>query len=115
MSDAWAWMKKWGGALFGGIAALLLLILGGGWLWRREQNKLGRVRDELVVEKATSKIRELRAVRSEVALHAGEKDQAIQQIDAQIAEQRIVVAEAHEHGADLSAEELEDEFARLGI
>lgn len=111
----WAWLKRWGGALFGAISALLLLVLGGGWLWRRQKSKLGRVQDQLAVEKATNKIHELRAVREEVERHAGEKDEAIAQIDAQIDAQREVIRDAHEHGADLSAAELADEFARSGL
>lgn len=115
MKKAWEWLKKWGAWLFGGIAAVLLFILGGGWLWRRQQSKLGRVQDQLAVERASAKLRELRAVREEVSKHADEKDEAIEQIDRQIEEQRVVIRDAHEHGANLSAEELADEFARLGL
>ena len=59
MAKVWQWLKKTGVW----IAGALLLILGAGWFWRRKKSELGRVKDELAVVRATSKIKELRAVR----------------------------------------------------
>lgn len=107
---AWTWMKKWGLAIAGG----LLAVLGAGWLWRRQREKLGRVKDELAVARAKSKIDELRAVRREVESRLGETDKSIEVIDRQINEQRQVIVEAHENGANLSAEDVAEEMRRLG-
>lgn len=115
MQKAWAWLKKWGTALFGAIAAVLLLVLGGGWLWRRREQALGAVRDELAVEKAKGEIARLRGVREEVAREVGEKDEAIVEVDRQLAENRRKIVEAHEGGQSLSDEEVDALFARMGF
>jgi hypothetical protein len=114
MKKAWEWTKKWGGLLFGTIAAVLLLLLGGGWLWRKKKAEVGALKDELAVSEATKEIERLRALRKGVAERVGEKDQAIDEIDAELADNQRKIVEAHEGGEDLSAEEIAAEFARLG-
>ncbi len=111
----WAWLKRWGGALFGAISALLLLVLGGGWLWRRKQSEVSQLRDALAVEEATQEIAKLRAVRAEIVARVGEKDEAVEAIDQQLAANRRAVVSAHESGEGLSDEEIADAFARLGF
>lgn len=114
MSRVWVWLKKWGGLLFGAVAAGLLVVLGAGWLWRRRVAELGRIRDELAVERARQEIAHLRGIREEIASRVEEKDEAIEAIDRKLAENRRAIVEAHEHGQGLTDEEVEDAFARLG-
>lgn len=115
MKKAWTWIKKWGGVVFGSLAAVLLLLLGGGWLWRRKQAELGAVKDELAVERAKRDIERLRATRKEVARQVGEKDEAIAEIDRQLAKNRRKLADAHEGGENLTDEQVEAALERLGI
>jgi hypothetical protein len=115
VTKAWQWLKKWGGLFFGGIVAALLFVMGAGWLWRRREAMLGRVRDELAVEKAKSEIARLQGMRAEVVRQVGENDAATAEIDEQLLGNRRKIVEAHEHGEGLSSEELERAFAELGI
>ena len=111
MTKVGEWLKKWGAA----IAGVLLLVLGAGWLWRRQQAALGRVTDQLTVERATKEISKLRAIRAEVSTRLDEKDEAIVHIDAQLPENKRQLVEAHELGQGLNDEEVEAAFARLGL
>ena len=115
MKKAWAFVKKWGGAIFGALAALLLALLGVGWLWRKKQAEVGALKDELAVAEATKEIATLRARREEVAARVGEKDVEIKAIDAELAENQRKIVEAHEGGEGLSADEIAAEFSRLGF
>jgi uncharacterized protein HemX len=105
----WTWLKKWGWALVGAIAVLL----GAGWLWDRKTGELGRVQDKLAVAQAKNRIAELQMVREQLTERLGENDQAIEQLDRQLAENKRTLVEAHEHGRDLTDEEIEDAFERL--
>lgn len=109
MTKVWAWLKRWGAAVAGG----LLFLLGAGWLWRRKASELGRVKDELAVERAKSAIARLEGVREEVKRQVGEKDEAIEQIDRQLLENKRAIVEAHEHGEGLSDEEVLEAFRRV--
>lgn len=111
----WAWLKKWGGVLFGGLTAALLFVLGAGWLWSRRERMLGRVKDELAVEKAKADIALLRGVREEIVRQVGEKDQATVEIDERLLDNRRKIVEAHEGGEGLEGEDLERAYAELGI
>lgn len=110
MTAVWAWLRKWGALVVG----VLLLVLGGGWLWRRREAALGRVRDELAVERAKREIERLRGQREEVARQVGEKDEAIAAIDSRLAENARKIVEAHEGGAGLTDEQVAEAFTRLG-
>jgi uncharacterized protein HemX len=105
------WLKKWGAA----IAGVLLVILGAGWLWRRQQARIGKLKDRLAVEEATKKIGELRVLREEVKDRVGEKDEAIADLDRQLLDNQRRIIEAYEGGEGLSDEEMLEEFRRLGI
>lgn len=107
---AWAWLRKWGLA----IAGILLLALGAGWLWRRKQRELGRVRDQLAVEESRREIAALQAQRDAVLARVDEHEPEVAAIDRQLADNRRRIVEAHEHGRGLSDEEVEDAFAKLG-
>jgi len=111
----WLWIKSHVKAVLGGAVSVLLLVLGAGWLWRRQKSKLGKVKDELAVAEASNKINELRAVRREVAAQVGEKDESIIAVDAEIAENRRKIIDAHERTEDVTDEELLEELARLGL
>jgi hypothetical protein len=106
VTKVWTWLKKWGGLLFGGIAAALLFVVGGGWLWRKKRAELGRVKDELAVERAKTEIARLRGLREQVAERVGEKDEAIEEIDRQLEGNRQAIIEAHEVPADMTDEEV---------
>jgi len=111
---AWEFVKKWGGAIFAALAAILLAVLGAGWLWRKKEAEAARLKDELAVAEATKEIARLTATREEVARQVGEKDEAIADVDRQLKENRRKIVEAHEGMEGLSDGEVEDALARLG-
>ena len=110
LRDAWAWVKRWGAA----IAGVLLVALGAGWLWRRQQAALGRAKDTAAVAEARREMDALRATRAEVARQVGEQDAAIAAIDSRIAESKRRIVDLHEGGGDIPDDQLDDVFARLG-
>lgn len=111
MKKAWEWLKKAGVWIVG----VLLLLIGAGWLWQRQRSALGRVRDELAVERATKEVERLRAVRKEIHARVGEKDDAIEEVDRQLRVNTRQIVEAHENGEGLDDDEVADAFARLGF
>lgn len=114
MRKAWIWLREHASAALGALASVLLVVLGAGWLWRRQKSRLGKVRDELAVQKATAEIGKLTALREELKRRVGEKDEQVEYVDQKLAENRRAIVEAHEHGAGLTDAEVADEFARLG-
>lgn len=110
LRDAWAWVKRWGAA----IAGVLLVVLGAGWLWRRQKAALGRAKDAAAIAEARREMDVLRATREEVARQVGEQDQAIAEIDARIAASKREIVDLHEGGEDIPDDQLDDVFARLG-
>lgn len=112
MKKAWAWLKKWGGLLFGGIASFLLLILGSGWVYRRQKQALADAENEAVIAKAVGEIEQLKKTRAEVVERIGETDKAVGQIDRLIAVQKRRVVEAS-GGEGMSDDELEEAFKRV--
>lgn len=110
MKKVWAWLKKWGAVILG----VLLVIVGGGWLWQRHKRRVGRLKDELAVAEATKEIERLRGQREQLAERVGEKDEQIDQIDDEIKRNKRKIVEAHEQGEGLSDDEIEQEFAQLG-
>jgi uncharacterized protein HemX len=109
--EAWAWLKRWGGLLLGA----LLVLVGGGWLWQRQRAQLGRVKDELAVERTMREIARLRGQRAEIASQVGEQDEAVRILDEHLVTNKRELIEAHEHGEGLSDAEVADAFARLGL
>jgi len=53
------------------LAGAVLAIMGAGWLWRRREHQLGRLKDEAQLARATSESDRLRAVREELAREVG--------------------------------------------
>lgn len=109
---AWLWLKKWGGLLFGAIAGLLLLLLGGGWLWRRQEASKAAALDAASIAQAKTEMTRLEAIRGEVTKRVGEKDEAIDHLDDQIRQQKVRVAQAAGAGEDLDDDQLEDAYRR---
>lgn len=109
-NTAWPWLRKWGALLFG----ILLALVGAGWLWQRRSQELGRIKDELAVERAQKQIAFLKGQRQEVARQVGEDDEAIKVIDEELARNRRELAEAHEHGQGMTDKEIVDALARMG-
>lgn len=111
LKRAWAWIKKYWAPILSAIAALVAGMVGVYWFRRRA---LGRVQDELAVARAQKEIARLRGAREEVTRRVGEKNEAIEEIDAQLADNRRQVVEAHENGQGLSDEEVLRAFEALG-
>jgi len=110
VTKVWAWLKKWGAVILGGLAVLL----GAGWLWKTYKGKLGKVKDKLAVAEATKKIAALRATREVLKERVGEKDEAMANIERLlVVNQRRLVA-AHAGGEGLSDEEMLSELALRG-
>jgi hypothetical protein len=115
VKKAWAWTKTHVKAVLGAVVGLLLFVLGAGWLWRRQKNRLGKVKDELAVAEAANEINRLRAVREEVVREVGEKDESIAALDLEIASNRQKIIEAHDVPENMSDEALLEELGRLGL
>lgn len=110
MAKAWVWIKKWGAA----IAGLLLVLLGAGWMWRRKQAEVAKLKDEAAVATALREMEALRAVRER--LHAEEKPVAaeIAAIDQQLKDNKRKIVEAHEGMQNIPDADIDDAFSRLG-
>ena len=107
----WSWLKKAGVW----IAMALLALVGLGWLWRTQKGKLGKLRDQLAVEKATSRVKELQAERSVLKEQDAGSVLEIARIDEELAHSRSEIRDAFENGADATEEEIDEELARLGL
>ncbi len=104
-----AWLKKWGAWLLAGIGVLL----GAGWLWRLRDEQLGRLKDKAIVNEARVEIAKLQGMRDQLTERLEDNDQAIQDIDRSLAENKRKLIEAYEYGQELSDEEVEAAFIRL--
>lgn len=111
MKKTWDWLKKAGVW----IAGVLLLLMGAGWLWRTQKSKIGRLQDQVAVEKATSRVKELRAERSVLKEQDEEHVLEIARIDEELAHSRSEIRDAFENGADATEEEIDEELTRLGL
>jgi hypothetical protein len=76
---------------------------------------LGRVKDELAVQKAKTEIAKLQGMRDEIVRQVGGNDAATAEIDEKLLDNKRKIVEAHEHGAGLEGEDLERAFAELGL
>ncbi len=80
MRRALDWLKRWRGAMQG----VVLVVLGAGWLWRRERGKRLDAEAEAEVARLKEKVATAKAVRDQLLKEVGEDDQAIGQLDVQI-------------------------------
>lgn len=110
LKSACSWLKQWSWALLLGLLALA----GAGWAIRRRQIQLGQVRDALAVERAQNAIAELRGKRDQLLTEVTADHALVQEIDAQLAENKRKLVEAHEMPPDMTTEEVADAFRRLG-
>ncbi|MDQ3170035.1 MAG: hypothetical protein M3Q55_07865 [Acidobacteriota bacterium] len=110
LSAAWAWLRKWGGAL----ALGLLGILGAGWAIRARREQLGQVKDALAVERAQREIAELKGRRDQLLATVNTDHVLVATIDAQLDANKRKLVEAHEDHEDLSDAEVADAFQKLG-
>jgi len=78
------------------------------------RRRLGAARDAAAVAEALREMDALRARRDEISRQLGEKDDAIQAIDARILEQKRKIVHLHEGGEQISDEDLDKAFAELG-
>lgn len=106
-SRAWGWLV--------GIATILLAGIGLYSYHRAKVRELGRVKDDLALQRATEEVRALRKVREEIAKEVEADDGRLRRLDAELARNARDIVEAHEGGQGLSDEEVLDAFARLGI
>jgi hypothetical protein len=111
VNKVWAFLKRWGAAL----AGLLLALLGAGWMWKRKQAEIARLKDQAAVDRALKDMEGLRAVRERVAKEEGTTAAQITVIDESLAENRRKIVEAHEGMENLKDDEVEEAFHRLGF
>lgn len=111
MKKAWQWLKKAGVWT----AMVLLALVGAGWIWRRQKSKIGQLQDKVAVEKATTRVKELRAQREILKEQDTETAEEMVRLDEEIADSRLAIRDAFEFGADASEEEIDEELARLGL
>ena len=112
MKRVWEWAKKGGLALLGGLLFLLSLK----WIIGSRNKEIGRLKDKLSTEEATSEIERLRAVRKRVLTDVNVDDGVIEEIDKELAKNRRLLVEAsNEDNTELTDDEIEEEFAKLGI
>lgn len=111
MKKVWEWLKSAGVW----IAMALLALVGAGWMWRRQKGKLGALKDQLAVEKATTRVKELRMERTMLKEQDAESVLEIARIDEALDHNRNEIRAAFENGADATEEEIDEELARLGL
>jgi hypothetical protein len=111
MKKAWTWLKKAGVW----IALALLGLISMGWLWRRQKSKLGRLEDQLAVEKGVSQVKALQAERTVLKEQDADTAEEMARLDEKIAESRREIRDGFEFGYDATEEELDEELARLGL
>lgn len=109
LAEVWAWLKKWGLAIAGVLAA----ILGAGIVWDASKRRTARLADELAVEKARRKVAALDAQRA--ALDA--RDEAhVEEIKRIETERQVIARETVALDRDVAAmsdEEVERAFRDL--
>lgn len=101
-------LKKWWGAILLGFSVLVAA------LFVARRRELGRLVDELTVDRAEVAIEILSARRDRIKADARDRDQRIADLDKDIAFNKRELIEAHEFGKGRSDEEIDFEYARLG-
>lgn len=109
MKKAWAWIKKWWGALVG----VALLLLGAGWAWDRR--RVGKLKDELAVKTAQARLAKMEAKRAANEALAEDRTEQIERLDKRIMEEKRNIINAFEGGEKLSDKEMLRELSRMGI
>lgn len=111
MTAAWAWLKRWGALVLGA----LLLVLGGGWLWRRERDKRLDAETRAEVNRLREKIASAKAIRKRLVEDADGQTRAIDKLDDAIASNERAIAAAHDEPLEgLSRDEIRERLRRIG-
>lgn len=108
LKSVWKWVKKWWAALVIGV-----VVLAGSLFWANRR-RVGRLVDELAVERAKNEIEGLKKVRARLLEEGEEASEEIQSIDNEIKANKRAIIEAHENSEGLSDDEVEAELTRLG-
>lgn len=106
-----SWLRKWGWPL---LAALLSALgLGGVLAARRRKIALSRAENDATVIAARSRVQELRATRAVLLEQSTTRTEELADVNRAIEEHKSAIATVQaSHG--LGAQEIADEFSRLG-
>jgi hypothetical protein len=108
---AWAWLRRNAVLLLGGVA----LLLGAYLLWRRSRDEIASLTDALKVERTRREIAVLQEQRRALVEQDEAAEEQVEAIDALLAENRRAAVEAAKRVEGLTDDEVEQEFARLGL
>lgn len=96
------------------VASAIVAVLLGVLAWGAYERKVGKLKDSIKVEKAKGQIAGLQARRKALIENAEGKQAEIQEVDRKLVENKRAIVEATEEVKDLTDDEIEDEFRRLG-
>lgn len=105
-----AWIKKWWGAVFGGIAAILAFIL----LWKWKADHVDTLKDALVVAKAEKDIAVLVTKREAVMGRVERRKGDIDELDKKLEANQRAIVEARTGAKELDKDGVLAEYRRLG-
>lgn len=110
LKNAWAWIRKHGAIVLGGLA----LLLGAYIIWRRYHDKLGSLSDALEVERARREIATLQERRDQLVARADSRALEVAAIEQEIVAQQRRAVEATYRVEAMTDEEVVEAFGRLG-
>lgn len=111
MTKVWAWLKRWGGLLFG----VLLALMGAGWMWQRERRKRLDAEAEAEAARLRENITSAVAVRAHMLDEVDEKEPLVVKLDEQIQSNERALLRLHEEDpTEMSSDEIRERLAELG-
>lgn len=105
-----AWIKKWWGAVFGGIAAILAFIL----LWKWKADHVDTLKDALVVAKAEKDIAVLVTKREAVMERVLVRREDLAQVDKKLEDNQRAIVEARTGAKELDKDGVLAAYRELG-